>query len=215
LDFRPCADGVIGAVGFLLANSGRQGRVAKMKTPMKFMLLMLAMSGSTLCAAEIKWPKGSFTVEKLADAVKLAGEEKKPVAYLIMFRGEKPDRRERRERGEDAQDPSAAYDLTEDFAKDCAKFAVVVHVDPGQLGMDPSPFPEKVLEAMAAAIAPGTVPAVVIADAEGGLIFARGTSTEMQEDGRKIVRDAKENHKLGKAMEYRAPEGGGERKSKE
>jgi len=185
-----------------------------MKTLMKSMFLMLAMAGA-LSAAEIKWPKGSFTVETLAGAVKLAGEEKKPIAYVIMFRGEKPERRERRERGDNAQDPSAAYDLTEDFAKDCAKFAVVVHVEPEQLKLDPSPFPGKVLEAMAAAIAPGTVPAVVIADAEGGLIFARGTSNEMRDDGRKIVRDAKENHKLGKAMEYRAPAGDEGRKGKE
>lgn len=162
---------------------------------------------SGVFATEIEWPKGSFTVEKLADAVELAGKEKKPVAYIVMFRGEKQDREVRRERAKEGQDATKANELTEDFAKDCAKFAVVVNVLPVDLQKDPSPFSEKVLEAMGAALATGTVPAVVIADAAGELIFARGTSTEMLDDGRKIVREAKENHKLGKGMGYRDPAG--------
>lgn len=177
--------------------------------------VVFGISGSLLHGAEIKWPKESFTVEKLADATAKATEEKKPVAYIVMFRGEKPDREARRNREKDEQDPSAAYELTEDLAKDCDKFAVVVNVLPADLQKDPSPFTEEVLASLSASLSLGTVPTVVIASPDGSKVFARGDSKEIQDDARKILREAKENHEAGKQMEYRKPNSGDDDEKKE
>jgi hypothetical protein len=132
-----------------------------------------------------------------------------------MFRGEKPDREARRNRDKDAQDPAAAYELTEDFAKDCDKFAVVVNVLPADLQKDPSPFTEEVLASLSASLSLGTVPSVVIASADGSKVFGRGDSNEIQDDARKILREAKENHEAGKQMEYRKPNSGDDKEKDE
>lgn len=168
-------------------------------------LAILALAATPLLAGNIDWPKDSFTVDKLKEARELATKEKKPIAYIIMERGDE-DRKERRKRDDvDQGDPSAAFTMTEDLAKDCARFAVVVNVKPSDLQTQPVPFTEKVYNAFSGALAAGTIPALVIADAEGGKIYAYAGAQEIQDDSSKILRDAKRNFKEGKEAEYKEP----------
>jgi hypothetical protein len=92
---------------------------------------------------------------------------------------------------------------------------VVVNVLPADLQKDPSPFTEEVLASLSASLSLGTVPTVVIASADGSKVFARGDSNEIQDDARKILREAKENHEAGKQMEYRKPNSGDDEEKKD
>lgn len=160
----------------------------------------LSLVCGALTAAEIKWPKDSFTTETHADAVERAKKENLPIAYIVMHRGQKPERADRRNRDRNAVDPAAAYDLTEDFAKDCAKFAVVVNVAPEDLGKEGAPFSNGVMKGFSETLSAGFIPVVVIADPTAQFVYAKGNADEMRDEARRIIRDARENHRTGKLL---------------
>lgn len=178
-----------------------------MKTDGTNCLLVASIWVATLLPlAAIDWPKGSFTVDKLAEARELAEKEKKPLAFIIMERGTSADKKEeRRKRREQQQGADAARTLTERLAKDCARFAVVVNVQPGDLQTQPLPFTEKEYGAFAGALGPGTIPALVIADARGTMVFACAGSGELSENTATVLRDARRNIKDGKEQEFKEP----------
>lgn len=168
---------------------------------------LLAASAMPLAAGTIDWPKETFLVEKLKEATELAAKEKKAVAYIIMNHGADVDKKERRRNKDDEGQGGAnqANTMTEDLAKDCAKFAVVVNVQPNDLQKQPTPFTEKVYNAMGGALNAGLIPAIVIADAAGEMIFAYAGADEIQDDARGLLRDAKRNIKEGKEAEFKKP----------
>jgi hypothetical protein len=177
-----------------------------MLAAMKRLLIpvLATLAALPLLAGSIDWPKVSFTVDKLKDANDLATKEKKAVAYIIMERGSSDDRKERRNK-EDNSSASPVWKMTEDLAKDCSRFAVVVNVQPSDLQTNPPPFTEKVYNAMSGALGAGTMPGLVISDASGDKIFAYATSEEINDSASKVLRDAKRNIKEGKEAEYKKP----------
>lgn len=164
---------------------------------------LLSLVALPLVGGTIDWPKNSFTVDKLKEATELAAKENKPVAYIIMERGD-ADKKERRKK-DDANATSPVWELTEDLAKDCARFAVVVNVQPSDLQTQPIPFTEKVYDGIAGALGAGTIPGLVIADAAGAKVFAYATSEEISDSASKVLREAKRNIKEGKEAEYKKP----------
>jgi hypothetical protein len=190
----------------LLAILPLLDRLWGMKLPTIVLTCAVSLVCGLLSAAEIKWPKDSFTTETHANAVERAKKDNLPIAYIVMYRGEKPERAERRNRDKDAPDPRAAYDLTEDFAKDCARFAVVVNVTPEELQKEGAPFSNGVMKGFSETLGAGFIPVVVIADPTGQFVYAQGNATEMRDDARRLIRDARENHKTGKIIPDDKPE---------
>ena len=134
-------------------------------------IISLALAG--LAAAEVKFPRHSFTHEKMADARKLAAEEKKPIAYVYTDK---------------LSTCSLCNNATAEFLDAVKSKAVVVYLDSKQNKDYWNSLPAHIRDALAKT---KFIPAMAVASPGNGSLVASITYDQFKADGRGSIRELK------------------------